>query len=64
MSTPARTLRRRVASVDGTVTHHDGRTTSLSTSALLKPLEATLKAMACAVIALAVALLAARLADR
>ncbi len=64
LSTPARTLRRRVASVDGTVTHLDGRTTTLSTSALLKPLEAALKAMACAVIALAVALLAVRIADR
>ena len=35
LSTPARTLRRRVASVDGTVTYDDGRTAPLSTSTLL-----------------------------
>ena len=32
LSTPARTLRRRVASVDGTITYDDGRTAPLSAS--------------------------------
>ncbi len=46
LSTPARTLRRRVATVEGTVTHADGRTTPLSAAVLLAPLEAALKATA------------------
>ena len=56
LSTPARTLRRRVASVDGTVTYSDGHTASLSTARLLAPLEAALKATAWGLVALAVAL--------
>jgi len=63
LSTPARTLRRRVASVDGTVTYGDGRTAKLSTPAMLAPLEAALKATACGVVALAVALVVYRITD-
>ena len=63
LSTPARTLRRRVASVDGTVTYHDGRTAPLSTSVVLAPLEAALKATAWGVVAFAVALIAYRITD-
>jgi hypothetical protein len=63
LSTPARTLRRRVASVDGTITYSDGRTASLSTSGLLAPLEAALKKTAWALVALAVALVAYRISD-
>jgi len=63
LSTPARKLRRRVASVDGTVTYGDGRTAPLSTSMLLTPLETALKATAWGVVALAVALVVARITD-
>jgi hypothetical protein len=63
LSTPARTLRRRVASVDGTVAYRDGRTAQLSTSAMLAPLEAALKATAYGVVALAVALVVYRITD-
>lgn len=60
LSTPARTLRRHVTSVDGTVTYGDGRTTTLSRLALLAPLEAALKATALGVLMLAVALVVHR----
>ncbi len=60
LSTPARTLRRRVATVEGTITHNDGHTTPLSASVLLAPLEAALKATAWGVAALAVALIVYR----
>jgi len=63
LSTPARKLRRRVASVDGTATYGDGRTAPLSTSMLLTPLETALKATAWGVVALAVALVVARITD-
>jgi hypothetical protein len=63
LSTPARTLRRRVASVDGTVTYADGRTTPLSTSVVLAPLETALKATALGVVAFAVALVVYRITD-
>lgn len=62
LSTPARTLRRRVSSLDGTITYGDGRSEPLSTTQLLAPLEAALKATAWGVVALAVALVAARIA--
>jgi hypothetical protein len=61
LSTPARTLRRRVAAVEGTVTHSDGHTTPLSAAVLLAPLEAALKATAWAVTALAAALVVFRM---
>ncbi len=63
LSAPARTLRRRVVSVDGTITYSDGRTASLSTSGLLAPLETALKATAWALVALAVALVVYRISD-
>ena len=63
LSTPARTLRRQVASVDGTVTYGNGRTAPLSTSAMLAPLETALKATACGVVAFAVALVVYRITD-
>lgn len=60
LSTPARTLRRRIESVDGTITYLDGRVMALSRSDLLAPLEKTLKALAWSVIALAAALIVYR----
>lgn len=63
LSTPARTLRRRAASVDGTITYSDDSTASLSTSGLLAPLEAALKATAWGLVALAVALVVYRISD-
>lgn len=63
LSTPARTLRRRVKSVAGTVTYRSERTEPLSTSTLLAPLEAALRAMTWGVVALAVALVTHRLTD-
>jgi len=64
LSTPARMLRRSVASVDGTITYLDGRHAPLSTATLLAPLEAALKAMAFGLVALAVALTVLRLVDQ
>ncbi len=64
LSTPARLLRRNVASVDGTITYLDGRHAPLSTATLLAPLEAALKAMAFGLVALAVALTVFRLVDQ
>jgi hypothetical protein len=64
LSTPARLLRRNVASVNGTITHLDGRHAPLSTATLLAPLEAALKAMAFGLVALAVALIVFRLIDQ
>ena len=60
LSTPARTLRRHVTSVNGTVTYSDGRTAPLSRQVLLAPLEAALKTSGYAVIMFAVALVVHR----
>jgi hypothetical protein len=60
LSTPARTLRRRVARVDGTVTISDGSTHELDEQVLLEPLERALGALAWAMVALACALVVAR----
>ena len=60
LSMRARTLRRQVASVDGTVTYSDGHTAPLSTARLLAPLEAALKTTAWGLLALAAALVAYR----
>lgn len=62
LSTPARMVRRRVASVDGTIVHSDGRRTAITTAVLLDPLERALKAMTWAVTSLAVALVLHRIA--
>jgi hypothetical protein len=64
LSTPARVLRRNVASVNGTITYLDGRHAPVSTATLLAPLEAALKAMAFGLVALAVALTVFRLVDQ
>ena len=56
LSTPARMLRRRVASVDGQLTFVDGRTAPLTVASLLAPLESALRATAWAIVGLAAAL--------
>jgi hypothetical protein len=60
LSTPARTLRRRVQAVEGTVVFSDGTTRSLDARTLLAPLERALRALTMSVIALACALAVAR----
>ena len=61
LSTPARALRRRTASVEGRVVLLDGEERPIDTALLLSPLETALKAMTGAVVAFAVALVAARI---
>ena len=60
LSTPARSLRRRAARIDGTITMHDGSVHELSAPRLLVPLERALSSLSWAMIALALALVAAR----
>jgi hypothetical protein len=62
LSTPVRTLRRRVVRVDGTVEHRDGRLEQLTTDALLAGPEGALRALTAATIALAATLLVLRFA--
>jgi hypothetical protein len=57
LSTPARTLRRRVAGVSGTVSMPDGTQHHLDRDVLLAPLEAALKTLSYTVPVLAAALL-------
>jgi hypothetical protein len=57
LSTPARTLRRHVHAIDGTITYDDGHREPVTTTSLLAPLELALKATAAAVVALAVGLI-------
>lgn len=59
LSTPARDLRRRATTVAASVTCADGRSLDLGRADLLAPLERALRALTCAVIATAVALLLA-----
>jgi hypothetical protein len=61
LSTPARTLRRRVTVVSGSATTHDGDVLVLNEHTLLAPLERALAAMSWAIVALALALAYARL---
>jgi hypothetical protein len=61
LSSPARELRRRTASVSGVRTLPDGRTEPLSLSGLLAPLDGALAALSLATVLTACALLAARL---
>lgn len=63
LSTPARALRRRVTSVDGMVRYGDGRSVPLSTSTLLTPIEAALRAITWGVVALAIALVVYRVTE-
>ena len=60
LSTPARALRRQVAQVDGSVRMNDGTVHELREQALREPLERALKSLSWAMVALALALLAAR----
>lgn len=62
LSTPARDVRRRVSSLEGTITYHDGRSEPISAPMVLAPLEAALRATAWGVVALAVSLVAFRIA--
>jgi hypothetical protein len=61
LSTPARTLRRRVAVVSGSATLDDGTVVDLTERTLLAPLEQALAGMSWALVALALALAVARL---
>lgn len=61
LSTPARMLRRRTASVAGTVTLADGNTISLDAGRLLAPLEHALRALSWSVVLLAAGLAVVRL---
>ncbi len=60
LSTPARSMRRRADSIEGTVTYADGRIEPLTRHDLLAPLETALKAMTWATAAIATALIAYR----
>jgi hypothetical protein len=62
LSTPVRTLRRRVGRVDGVVEHRDGRREPLTVDALLAAPEGALRALTAATVALALALLVFRFA--
>jgi len=61
LSTPARTLRRRLAHVDGSLVMRDGTEQVLDARTLLLPLERTLRALSWAMVALALALATARM---
>jgi hypothetical protein len=61
LSTPARLIRRRVASVDGAAVLHDGRTISIDQPWVLRPLEGALRAMSWGVVFTAAAFAIARL---
>lgn len=62
LSTPARLLRRKITTVDGTMVHADGTVVPITHASLLAPLELTLRALSWSVVALAVALAVARFA--
>jgi hypothetical protein len=61
LSSPARALRRRVVRVDGAVVMQDGTVRRLHQGALLEPLEHALRALSWSMVALALALVGARL---
>ena len=60
LSSQARLVRRQAAYVDGTMTMHDGAVRPVTEQVLLEPIELALRWMSFAMIALSVALLAAR----
>ena len=60
LSTPVRELRRRVASVTGTIVYHDGRREPLTAELMRAAPEAALRTLAAAVVVLAAALLVLR----
>jgi hypothetical protein len=61
LSTPARTIRRHAVSIQGRMVLDDGRVEVLDSSALLAPIEKTLRALSWTTVALAVSLVLARL---
>jgi hypothetical protein len=61
LSLPVRTLRRRTQSVDGRIVYRDGAQAELDRNSLLEPLENGLRAVACGLVTLAVAMVASRL---
>lgn len=61
LSTPARLLRRKVASIDGSLTLEDGTVRTVDSQLMLEPLERALRALSWSMVALAVALAVARL---
>jgi hypothetical protein len=61
LSTPARSLRRKTARVEGTVVGTDGTVADIDRAALLAPLEGALRALSWAAVTLAVTLALARL---
>jgi hypothetical protein len=61
LSMPARTLRRRTKSVHGRIVYRDGAQAELDRNLLLEPLENALRAVACGLVTLAVAMVASRL---
>ncbi len=61
LSTQARGLRRRVAAVAGSLEHVDGTTEPITRGGLLTPIEVALKTLTWSVIALALAMVVARL---
>jgi hypothetical protein len=61
LSTPARELRRRTRSLDGTRTRSDGRSEPLSLQGLLAPLDGALAALSLAIVLTACGLVVARL---
>ena len=61
LSTPARLLRRKTASVTGSITLQSGNVTSLDAARLLEPLERSLRSLSWGVVLLAAALATARL---
>ncbi|MFM2076947.1 MAG: hypothetical protein RJA49_837, partial [Actinomycetota bacterium] len=60
LSTTARHLRRRVASVEGSIVDHDGNASPISRASLLRPIEAALQSMAWGIVVIAVALVVYR----
>jgi hypothetical protein len=56
LSSRARELRRKVATLDGAVTFHDGRSQPIDVATVLAPLESALKSLAAGIVALAVAM--------
>jgi hypothetical protein len=61
LSTPARSLRRKTAHVEGTIVSTDGTATDVDRASLLAPLEGALRALSWAAVTLAVTLAFARL---
>ena len=60
LSSPARDLRRRTSSVEGKIVQSNGTLVRITKDTLLQPLESTLRTLCWAVVALALALVAAR----